>query len=104
MGEDEALEREIVRQHIKRHGDGKGQTTTVPQPRGFSQVAGDLADGQFILVAFKGKKKANVLPPRKTRKQVRSCDATVFGPAGVYASRLLAVQNIDRFREAIEGG
>eukprot|EP01047_Picozoa_sp_COSAG01_P022432 COSAG01_NODE_1330_length_10699_cov_49.561604_9_plen_184_part_00 len=85
------------------HGDGRGQTTTVPFVRGYSHQPGDLPQGHVILVMFKGRPKTGVMPPKKTRKQVRSTDPAAFGTAGVFPSELAALRQMGAFRQKFSG-
>jgi hypothetical protein len=90
------LAAEVIRQHVKMHGDGRGQTTTVPFVRGYSSRPGDLPAGHVILVMFKGKAKKGFMPPAKTRKQVRSTDPAALGTSGVFPSELAALHIMKR--------
>ena len=95
VDDDGELCAELRRQHVKMHGDGKNQTTSVPFARDYSVRAGDLPEGSFILVAYKCRKhqvKTKSAPSQKKgAKQVRSCETDVFGKQhGVYASQLVS--------------
>jgi hypothetical protein len=108
VDDDGELCAELRRQHVKMHGDGKNQTTSVPHTRDYKRTAGDLNEGGCILVAFrvpKNKVKKKGAPNGKTTgaKLVRSCDADVFGQVGVYVSRLEAHAQLAAFRENISG-
>ena len=92
-GELDALEKELLRQHVMMHGDGKGQTTTVPFLRSYSQTPGDLDDGSFILVGKKGTARPGRQP--NNAKVMRS---------PVYHSRLTALRNMDSFRQSLVRG
>ena len=108
VDDDGELCAELRRQHVKMHGDGKNQTTSVPFARDYSVRAGDLPEGSFILVAYKCRKhqvKTKSAPSlKKGAKQVRSCETDVFGKQhGVYASQLEAHAQLAAFREIISG-
>jgi len=108
VDDDGELCAELRRQHVKMHGDGKNQTTSVPFARDYSVRAGDLPEGSFILVAYKCRKhqvKTKSAPSQKKgAKQVRSCETDVFGKQhGVYVSRLEAHAQLAAFREIISG-
>lgn len=108
VDDDGELCAELRRQHVKMHGDGKNQTTSVPHTRDYKRTAGDLNEGGCILVAYrvpKNKVKKKGAPNGKTTgaKLVRSCDADVFGQVGVYVSRLEAHAQLAAFRDKISG-